>query len=46
MLSTSCFLVSNKIHVEGVVTDASNGSPIAGVSMTISGEKKAFFLER
>lgn len=43
MLLTSCFLVSNQIHVEGVVTDALNGSPIASVSVRLSGEIKGFF---
>ena len=42
MLLTSCFLGSNKIHVEGVVTDALNSSPIAGVSVILSGEEKGW----
>jgi hypothetical protein len=40
LLLTSCFLIPNKIHVEGVVTDALNGSPIAGASVTLSGERR------
>ena len=43
MLLASCFLVSNQIHVEGVVTDALNSSPIASARVSLSGEKNGFY---